>query len=62
MGMRNANIGVAVGAVIIFAGGFLLRHAGEGPLQLVVLTAFISAIAVHHVLDEREKRRRKRSQ
>jgi cyanate permease len=58
--MRNANIGVAVAAVIIFGGGFLLRHAGEGALQLVGLMALISGIAVHNILEERDKRRRRK--
>jgi hypothetical protein len=60
--MRNANIGVAVGLAIIFGGAFLLRHAGEGPRQLVAVAAFIAAFGVFHFLDEREKRRRDRPQ
>jgi hypothetical protein len=62
MGMRNANIGLAVGLVVLFGGAFLLRHSGEGPLQFVMLAALISAFGVFHFLDEREKRRRDRSQ
>jgi hypothetical protein len=62
MGMRNANIGLTVGLVILFGGSFLFRNSGEGPLQLVVLATLISAFGVFHFLDEREKRRHDRSQ
>lgn len=60
MDMRNANIGLAVAAVIIFGGAFLLRHAGEGALQLVGLTGLIAGVAVHNILEERDKRRRRK--
>lgn len=62
MGMRNANIGLAVGAVILFGGAFLFRHSAEGLVQLTMLAAWISAFAVCFFLDEREKRRRDRPQ
>lgn len=62
MGMRNANIGLVVGLAILFGGGFLVKNAGEGPLQAVAMLGLVSAFVVFHFLDEREKRRRDRSQ
>lgn len=62
-GLRYANIGLAVAFVILMGAVIFLRHAGEGVLQAVGLLAFVSAFAVYHFLDERDKRRRrKRSQ
>jgi hypothetical protein len=55
--MRSANIGLAVAAIVIFGGAFLLRNAGEGALGLVGLAGLISGVAVHNILEEREKRR-----
>jgi hypothetical protein len=57
MGMRNPNIAVAVGAVILFIGAFLFRDAGEGALQLVALATLIGAFGTLHLLDERDRRR-----
>jgi hypothetical protein len=61
MGMRNANIGLAVGLTVLFVGAFLCRHS-EGALQVVLLAAFVAAFGTHHFLDEREKRRSRRDQ
>jgi predicted MFS family arabinose efflux permease len=62
-GLRYANIGIAVGAVIIIGGGIAFRDAGEGALQAVALIGFFSALAVFSGLASRAKRReRKRIQ
>jgi hypothetical protein len=61
-GLRYANIGLAVGFVILLVGGILLRDAGEGVIQALGMFGFISAFAVYGFLDERAKRRRERSQ
>jgi hypothetical protein len=61
-GLRYANTGIAVAAVIIVGGAVLFRDSGEGALHAVGLVGFVSAFVVFHVLDERAKRRaRKRS-
>jgi hypothetical protein len=60
---RYANIGIAVGSVIIFGGAFIFRHSGEAALQTVALVGFIAAFVVFNVLDGRaKKRKKKRSQ
>jgi hypothetical protein len=62
-GVRYANIGIAVAAVILVGGAIIFRNAGEGVLQAVGMFGFISAFVVYHGLDERAKRRnRKRAQ
>ena len=61
-GLRYANIGLAVAFVILLGAVIFLRDAGEGVLQAVGLIAFVSAFAVYHLLDERAKRRSRRSQ
>lgn len=59
--MRNANIAVAIAAVIIFGGAFLFRHAGEGALQIVMLVALVAAFGTVNALDARDRHRQKRS-
>jgi hypothetical protein len=61
-GLRYANIGIAVAVVILVVGAILLKNAGEGALQGLCLGAFISCFAVYGFLDERARRRSKRSQ
>lgn len=61
-GIRYANIGVAVSFAILLVGGILLRDASEGLLQALVAVAFFSGLAVYGFLDERARRRRRRSQ
>lgn len=61
-GVKYANIGLAVGASILVVGAFLLRDAGEGALQALMLVVFVVTFAVYHGLDERDKRRRQRDQ
>jgi hypothetical protein len=59
-GVKYANIGLAVGMSILFGGALLLRNAGDGALQALMLVVFIVTFAVYHGLDERDKRRRRR--
>jgi len=59
-GLRYANTGIAVAAVIVVGGAILFRNSGEGALQAVGLAGFVSAFAVFHFLDERAKRREKK--
>ena len=61
-GLRYANIGIAVAAAILLLDVIFLRHAARGVIQAVGLVAFVSAFVVYHFLDERAKRRSKRSQ
>lgn len=61
-GIRYANMGIAVAAVILVVGAFLLRDAGEAALQALGIGAFIACFVVYISLDERDKRRRKRGQ
>lgn len=58
--MRNANIALAVAAVVLFAGVFLFRNAGEGPLQIVMLVTLVVGFGTLTYLDAREERQRKR--
>jgi hypothetical protein len=60
--LRNANIGIAVGTVLLFVGGYLLRGAGEGPLEVLALTALVAALGTAEFLNERDERRHKRDQ
>jgi hypothetical protein len=61
-GIRYANMGVGVAAVILVAGAILLKDAGEGAMQALGLGAFIACCVVYVTLDERDKRRRRRGQ
>jgi hypothetical protein len=61
-GVKYANIGLAVGISILVVGSFLLKDAGEGALQGLMLVAFVVTFTVYHGLDERNKRRRRRGQ
>lgn len=61
-GFKYANIGVAVAVVIMAVGGFLLRNAGEGAIQALGIGAFFACFAVYIGLEERARRRSKRSQ
>jgi hypothetical protein len=61
-GIRYANMGVGVAAVILVVGTILLKDAGEGALQALGLVAFIACCVVYVTLDERDKRRKKRGQ
>jgi hypothetical protein len=52
--LRDAHIAIAVGALIIFGGGFLARNAGEAAALLVVLAAFIAMAGVLVFLAEKD--------
>ena len=58
--LRNAHIALAVLAVILFVGGFLVRNAGEGAMQLVGLAAFAAGFGTLFFLNERREQRKKR--
>jgi len=58
-GMRNANIGVLVGAVILIGGAILFRHSEAG-LQLITLLAFAAAVGSFLYLETRRLRRSRR--
>ncbi|HVY77138.1 MAG TPA: hypothetical protein VG898_01375 [Solirubrobacterales bacterium] len=55
--IRQANIGIAVGAVIMFVGAFIFRNAGDGALQLVGAASFIATFAVYFTLQARMDKR-----
>jgi hypothetical protein len=61
-GIRYANMGIGVAAVILMVGAILLRNAGEAALQALGLVAFIACFVVYISLDERDKRRKRRGQ
>ena len=61
-GIRYANIGIGVAAVILVVGGILLRNASDAVLQALGLGAFIACFVVYISLDERDKRRKRRNQ
>lgn len=58
-GIRYANIGIAVGMVIVVAGVLVFRHS-EGALQAVGLIGMFVGLAVALCLYERADRRNKR--
>jgi len=53
---RNFYISLAVFNLILFSGGWLLRHSEAG-VQAVVVVAFIVGLTMLHVLDDRDRRR-----
>jgi hypothetical protein len=60
-GIRYANIGIAVGTVIIGVGVFLLKDSSEAAIQAVGLIGFLIGAAVYAVLDERATRREEKN-
>jgi hypothetical protein len=58
-GLRYANIGLAVSAVILVVGVVLFRDSGEEALQGVGLAAFVIGSAVYLSLEKRAERREK---
>jgi hypothetical protein len=60
--LRDAHIAIAVGAAIIFGGGFLVRNAGEAAAQLIVLAAFIAMAGTLVFFAEKEIKRQERQE
>ena len=58
--LRNANIAIAVGAVIVVIGGFLVRNDGDAAMQLVGLGAWIVGFCTLTFLNAKEHRRERR--
>ena len=58
--LRNANIGILAGVLIVVVGAAVFRNSGEAALQLVGLISFVGALAVYMILDELSERRGKR--
>ena len=61
MGARNMYIAIAVMAIALFGGGFLMRHAGGTAIQIVTVVAVASGFIVLHALDGRDRRRKRAS-
>jgi hypothetical protein len=59
-GLRYANIGIVVGAVITVVGVLIFRNSGEAALQLVGFAGFTATLVVGFALDERARRRKNR--
>jgi hypothetical protein len=51
-----------VGAIVAFGGGFLVRNAGEGAMQLVGLATLVAAFGTAFFLIAREERRERRGE
>lgn len=58
--LRNAHIAIGVGAVVVFAGGFLVRNAGEGAMQLIGVATLVATFGTLALLNTRETRRERR--
>lgn len=61
-GVRYANIGLAVAAVVIFPGVLLFENAGEAVIVTIGLVGSVLGAAVYNGLYERDRRRRERDQ
>ncbi|HEU4945268.1 MAG TPA: hypothetical protein VFT10_08920, partial [Solirubrobacterales bacterium] len=59
---RDVHIALAVGVVILFGGGFLVRNSGEAAMQLVGLAAFVGAFGTLTFLAEKEIRHQERDE
>ena len=57
---RRANIGIAAGAIVAVAGAVAFGRSNEAALELVGLAAFVVALGVYLVLDERALRKNKK--
>ncbi len=53
---RNFYFSLLVANVILFGGGWLLRHSEAG-VQAVVVASFAIGLTLLHVLDDRDRRR-----
>lgn len=59
-GIRYANIGIAVGVLIVVAGVLAFKDSSEAAMQLTALVGFFSALGVSNALQERARRRRRK--
>ncbi|HKB52185.1 MAG TPA: hypothetical protein VKC63_12260 [Solirubrobacterales bacterium] len=55
---KNFYITLAIAACILFVGGFLFRHSEMGSFATVA-AAFGIGLSLLHVLDDRERRRKR---
>jgi hypothetical protein len=56
---RYAHIGLAAGAAVLAVGAFVFQDSDEA-LSAVAIVGFLTAFAVFHGLDERNKARERR--
>jgi uncharacterized membrane protein YdjX (TVP38/TMEM64 family) len=62
-GFRYANIGIAVGTVIIAGGVLAFKDSSEAAMQVVAMVGLFTALAVALTLTDRARRRKdKRTQ
>jgi 4-hydroxybenzoate polyprenyltransferase len=54
--LKYANIGLAVGMVVLWGGAFLFRES-EAAIQAITVFAFVVTFVVYRGLDERNRRR-----
>lgn len=59
-GIRYANIGIAVGVLIVVAGVLAFNDSSEAAMQLTALVGFFSALGVSNALQEWARRRRRK--
>ncbi len=58
---RHVIIALAAGMAIMFAGALVFDSSSDSAMQAVGLTGFFAVFVVFHALDERAKRREKKS-
>jgi len=58
--MRRANIAVLVAALILLAGVFLLRNAGEAVRHGFEIACFFAVLGIFAILQTRAERREER--
>ena len=61
MGMRNANIGLLVSIILLVAGAVIFKDANRMLYGSVGLISLFIGIGVYVLLDERDRRRTRRS-
>lgn len=55
--LKSAHIAIAVAAIIVVVGGFIVRNDGEAAMQLVGATAWIAGFCTLAFLNARQERR-----
>jgi hypothetical protein len=53
--LKNANIGIAVSALVLIV-GFMLFRSSEGAMEALAIGAFAAGMAVLLLLDRRDER------